>query len=138
MFLGYHHHLMDWVRVEILETDSHNDSLLIKLLDFGTEEWVSDDGHFRQLPDADAHVPAQAVELQLPLAAVTAEGGLDNSIDEDTLQALVSECILNVDNTKLVLRVRYASEYAVFGHLLDSTMTPIYKSLEKEKVVNLL
>ena len=88
MYLGYQHHLMDWVRVEILEHDSSKDSFLIKLLDFGTEEWVHDDGQFCQLPDEVATVPSQAVELQLPLAAVTA--GQDDSSDEDTLQALLS------------------------------------------------
>ena len=69
---------MDWVRVEILEHDSSKDSFLIKLLDFGTEEWVHDDGQFCQLPDEVATVPSQAVELQLPLAAVTA--GQDDSV----------------------------------------------------------
>ena len=139
---------MDWIRVEVLEHDSSSESFLIKLLDFATEEWVHDDGQFCQLPDQVAHVPAQAVELQLPLAAVTAgqEGsaagtaGQDDSSDEDTLQALMSECILNADsdNNQLLLRVRCVSDTAVFGHLLDSKMRPIYQSLEKEKVIKML
>lgn len=139
MYLGYQHHLMDWVRVEILEHDSSKDAFLVKLLDFGTEEWVHDDGQFCQLPEGVAHVPAQAVELQLPLAALTA-AGQDDSREEDTLQALMSECILNADsdNKHLLLRLRCVSETAVFGHLLSSDMKPIYQGLEKEQIIKLL
>jgi len=116
-----------WCRAEI--TRCEETGYLVSVVDWGIQEWVSDSRKFRELPEQCIGVPAQAVALQLPLEALE---------EEDTVLALLTECLLSPED--LVMKVAVTScEGQLFGHLLDTENNqPVYKKLEKEKIVRLL
>ena len=51
----FHDSLKEWVRVEVLEIADEADEIYLKLIDFGTEEWVEqkfdESQKFKCLPD---------------------------------------------------------------------------------------
>jgi len=116
-----------WCRAEI--TRCEETAYLVSVVDWGIQEWVSDSRKFRELPEQCIGVPAQAVALQLPLEALE---------EEDTVLALLTECLLSPED--LVMKVAVTScEGQLFGHLLDTENNqPVYKKLEKERIVRLL
>lgn len=102
MTLAMHHEDLGWVRAEILECDQETEDIYVRLVDFGTEEWVRpqpDTILLRYLPLHLKQVPCQAVTLQLPLVAVLDE-------DEDTLLSLMAESVLSAADTHPHLRIR--------------------------------
>ena len=100
MMLAMLHEDLGWVRAEILDCDQETEDIYVRLVDFGTEEWVRlrpDNILFRYLPLHLKQVPCQAVTLQLPLVS---------DLDDDTLLSLMAENILSATDTNPRLRIR--------------------------------
>ena len=53
-----------WCRAEIVRCED-----MVRVVDWGIEQWISNVRLFRQLPDQCLVVPVQAVSLHLPLVA---------------------------------------------------------------------
>jgi len=116
-----------WCRAEILECEESG--YLVNVVDWGVKQYVSDSRVFRQIPDECLGVPVQAVPLHLPIVALE---------ECDTLLALLTECLLSAEDTEMVVQVT-SSEGSLFGHLLDKKNNlPLYKRLEKEKLLKLI
>ena len=101
MTLAMLHEDIGWVRAEILDCDQETEDISVRLVDFGTEEWVrlrpDPDTILKYLPLPLKQVPSQAVNLQLPLVS---------DLDEDTLLSLMAENVLSATDTNLRLRIR--------------------------------
>ena len=81
----FHGNLKDWVRVEVLECPEEASEIYLKLIDFGTEEWIElnyNDSQFKCLPDEVCNIPRQAIMLLLSI-------GADTSSDENQSQSLL-------------------------------------------------
>jgi len=135
MTVAMHHEDLGWVRAEILDCDQETEDIYVRLVDFGTEEWVRlrpDTILLRYLPLHLKQVPCQAVTLQLPIVSVLDE-------DEDTLLSLMAETVLSSADTHphLRIRVRHISNQTVLGHIVDSNNKIIYRSLEKENIIKI-
>ena len=100
MTLAMLHEDLGWVRAEILDCDQETQDIYVRLVDFGTEEWVRlrpDNILFRYLPPHLKQVPCQAVTLQLPLVS---------DLDDDTLLSLMAENVLSATDTNPRLRIK--------------------------------
>ena len=101
MTLAMLHEDIGWVRAEILDCGQETEDISVRLVDFGTEEWVrlrpDSDTILKYLPLPLKQVPSQAVNLQLPLVS---------DLDEDTLLSLMAENVLSATDTNLRLRIR--------------------------------
>ena len=100
MTLAMLHEDLGWVRAEILDCDQETQDIYVRLVDFGTEEWVTlrpDNILFRYLPPHLKQVPCQAVTLQLPLVS---------DLDDDTLLSLMAENVLSATDTNPRLRIK--------------------------------
>ena len=75
-----------WCRAEIVTCEEAG--YLVRVVDWGMQQWISDSRMFKQLPDECLGVPAQAVPLHLPLVALE---------EEDTVLALLTECLLSAE-----------------------------------------
>lgn len=130
MTLAMLHEDIGWVRAEILDCGQETEDISVRLVDFGTEEWVRlrPDTIIKYLPLPLKQVPSQAVNLQLPIVS---------DLDEDTLLSLMAENILSATDTnlRLQIRVRHVGNQTVFGHIVDSNNKIIYSSLEKENLI---
>jgi len=116
-----------WCRAEIVRCEETG--FLVSVVDWGLQQWVSDSRKFRELPEECLGVAAQAVPLQLPLEALE---------EWDTLLALLTECLLSAEDMEMVVRI-ISCEGELFGHLLDKENNqPLYKRLEREKLLRLL
>jgi len=116
-----------WCRAEILECEESG--YLVNVVDWGVNQYVSDSRVFRQIPDECLGVPVQAVPLHLPIVALE---------ECDTLLALLTECLLSAEDIEMVVQVS-SCEGCLFGHLLDKENNlPMYKRLEKEKLLKLV
>jgi len=116
-----------WCRAEIVTCEEAG--YLVRVVDWGIQQWISDSTMFKQLPDECLGVPAQAVPLLLPMVALE---------EEDTVLALLTECLLSAEDMEMMVEVT-SCEGELFGHLLDKENNmPMYKRLEKEKVLRLL
>ena len=106
----YHDVIEDWIRLEVLKYNDDKDEMLIKLIDFGTEELLSlieeDKTKFRCLPAETVNIPCQAVTLMLPIAPVDDDDGNTEDRDE-TLMTLIVECILNSEQNDGIYNIRY-------------------------------
>ena len=132
-----------WCRAEIIECDETG--YMVNVVDWGVKQFVSDSRMFRQIPEECLGVPVQAVPLHLPIVALE---------EDDTLLALLTECLLSVEVNKLVSWVTLfkrlfqdkemvvnvsSCQACLFGHLLDKENNlPLYKRLEKEKLLKLV
>eukprot|EP00092_Neocalanus_flemingeri_P037632 GFUD01040969.1.p1 GENE.GFUD01040969.1~~GFUD01040969.1.p1 ORF type:complete len:741 (+),score=250.37 GFUD01040969.1:1340-3562(+) len=116
-----------WCRAEVVTCEESG--CLVSVVDWGIQEWISDTRLFRELPEQCLGVPVQAVALQLPLVAL---------VEEDTVQALLTECLLSIENSEMKVAVT-SCEGQMFGHLVDKENNEVlYRRLEKEKLVRLL
>jgi len=116
-----------WCRAEISRCEETG--YLVRVVDWGVEQWVSDSRVIRQLPDECLGVPVQAVPLHLSIRALE---------DHDALFALLTECLLSAEDMEMVVKVT-SCEGTLFGHLLDKENNqPLYKRLEKEKLLEIL
>ena len=135
MLVAYSKAEFGWARSRVVSI-RRDGEVVVKLVDLQTLELVTEINRLR-------HLPAELMEIPSPV--IIAKLGLlpaDGDLDVDTMEALLEECFLNLQEEPFLHIERNLGVSddipVVLGQLVTRDRRPVYKYLAQQKLVEIV